>query len=164
VGIKIQSSSGLAAPGKRGYGRLVHKLRRYPRQAMTAVAFGIYEAMQVVMTDAKWRAPKDTHAMELSGYVAKPSMTAKSVSVESGFGGDSENYVVRVHETPGFAKTGETFFFRNALDAGEGLIRDTVQKWVSHFLKTGRLLPFPRKLVPEHPLEARVPAGIKKAP
>jgi hypothetical protein len=152
--IKITNqSSGLSYKGSKAFGQLYYKLKEYPRKAKVAVAFGQYEAMQTVMLDAKDRAPKDTHAMEMSGYVAKPKVTTHTASVESGFGGKSERYVVGIHE--GFFKvvTGEHFFFRNALDAGRDLIRKTVARWVQHYLRYGKLKALPAKQVPESPWE-----------
>lgn len=145
--------------GKQGWGRLQAELRRYPKQAGIAVAFGSYDAMQPVMLDAKARAPVDTHAMELSGYVAKPQMfSGGGARVEAGFGGDSEQYVVRQHEDTSLDphRVGESKFFQKALDAGESEMRATITRWVRHYVETGKLLPFPDKRVPESPLEERV--------
>lgn len=145
--------------GEKGWGRLNTALRRLPKEAPLAVAFGSYDAMQPVMLDAKDRAPKDTTAMARSGYVAKPEMTSRgSTRVESGFGGDSEQYVVRQHEDQGLnhPRGGEAKFFTNALDAGQSQIVATIKRWVNHYLKTGQLLPFPQKQVPESPWEDRV--------
>lgn len=145
--------------GHKGWGRLMADLRRYPKQVGIAVAFGSYDAMQPVMLDAKARAPKDTRAMALSGYVAKPQMfSGGGTRVESGFGGDSEQYVVRQHEDTrlNHPNGGEAKFFQNALDAGTSQIKATIDKWVRHLLVTGELLPFPEKRVPESPWEERV--------
>jgi hypothetical protein len=145
--------------GEKGWGRLQVDLRRYPKQAGIAVAFASYEAMQPVMEDAKNRAPKDTTAMAKSGYVAKPQMfSGGGTRVEGGFGGDSEQYVVRQHEDTALnhPNGGEAKFLQNALDAGEAGIRATIAKWLKVFLTTGKLLPFPQKRVPESPWEDRV--------
>jgi hypothetical protein len=152
--IKVKSARhGLVAPGKSGYGRLVQDLRRVGDFTRAATAAGMYAAMQPVMLDAKARAPKDTLALSASGYVTEPRTGSQRITVESGFGGDSEPYLVRVHEDPGFAKTGETYFFRNALDAGHQLIRDTIVSFVRRFLKTGTVPPSAAKEVPTSPDE-----------
>lgn len=145
--------------GEKGWGRLLVDLRRYPKQAGIAVAFGAYEAMQPVMEDAKRRAPEDTTAMMKSGYVAKPQMfSGGGVRVEAGFGGDSEQYVVRQHEDTSLrhAPGKEAKFLQKAVDAGGAGIKATIAKWVRVLLETGRLLPFPEKRVPESPWEDRV--------
>lgn len=145
--------------GEKGWGRIQADLRRYPKQAGIAVAFGAYDALQPVMLDAKRRAPVDTHAMELSGYVAKPQMfSGGGVRVEAGFGGDSEQYVVRQHEdeTLQHAPGKEAKFLQKALDAGESQIKATIEHWIAEFMRTGKLLPFPQKQVPESPWEERV--------
>lgn len=145
--------------GSKGWGRLQAELRRYPKQAGIAVVYGAYEGMQPVMEDAKMRAPKDTTAMALSGYVAKPQMfSSGGTRVEAGFGGDSEQYVIRQHEDErlNHPNGGEAKFLQKALDAGEGEIRATIARWLKVFMATGKLLPFPQKRVPESPWEERV--------
>lgn len=145
--------------GQKGWGRLQADLRKRPKEAGIAVAFGAYERLQDVMLEAKARAPKDTHAMELSGYVAKPQMfSGGTTRVESGFGGDSEQYVVRQHEDESLRHPngGEAKFFQKALDHWESELRGNIARWVRVYLETGRLLPFPQKRVPEGPWEERV--------
>lgn len=142
--------------GERGFGRLKATLKQVPQKALIAAAFGSYEAMQEVMKDARRRAPVDTGRMRASGYVSAPEVRGGSSRVDAGFGGPSEKYVLRVHNDPKHAKTGEPFFFQNALDAGEGLIREVVRKWVRSFLRSGRLLPHPQKEVPQSPWEQNV--------
>jgi hypothetical protein len=154
MAIKVKSERrGLVAPGKKGYGRLVQDLRRVGDFTRDATAAGMYSAMQPVMLDAKRRAPKDTLALSASGYVTEPRMGSQRITVESGFGGDSEQYLVRVHEDPDHAVTGEPFFFRNALDAGHELIRDTIAAFVRRFLKTGTVPAAAAKEVPTSPDE-----------
>jgi hypothetical protein len=150
MGLKVKSLQ----PGQGGgFGELYLKLKQFPEKAKVAVAFGMYEAMQDVMLDAKRRAPKDTRAMEYSGYVSKPKVTQHTASVESGFGGKSERYVLRVHNDPNHAVTGEPFFFQNAVDAGEKLIKQVITTWVRYFIRHKRLKPLPQKQVPESPWE-----------
>lgn len=167
MGVKVKSGRGehgpLSAPGKDGYGRLIHTLRRTAGFTRDAMAAGMYAGMQPVMLDAKERCPKDTLALSASGYVEKPTRGTQQILVESGFGGDAEGYALKVHETPGLAKTGEPFFFRNAIDAGHEIIRDTITAFVRRFLKSGKVPELPAKQVPEHPLEdqSRQPSRFK---
>lgn len=167
MGVKVKSGRGehgsLSAPGKDGYGRLVHTLRRTYGFTKDAMAAGMYSAMQPVMLDAKERAPKDTLALAASGYVEKPTQSTQQVLVESGFGGDAENYALKVHEQPELTTTGEPFFFRNAIDAASGNIRDTIAAFVRRFLKSGKVPAMAAKQVPESPLEdqTRRPSRFK---
>lgn len=138
-----------------GFKELIHKLKRIELETPVATAFGMYEGMQDIMEDAKLRAPKDTTAMARSGYVTPPDIRVGSdVNVQSGFGGLSEEYVVRVHEdlNMNHPRGGEAKFFSNAIDAGRGRLLDTIQRHVSRYLKTGRNMPVPKR-VPASPTE-----------
>ncbi len=132
-----------------GYKQLFDKLRRLSFEAPVATAFGAYEGMQNMMVEAKENAPKDTHAMANSGYVAPPEVRAGAdVIVDAGFGGRSEEYVVRVHE----AHPTQPFFFVRALDAHHKKIQEAIARHVTAYLQTGKTSPVP-KIVPAHPME-----------
>jgi hypothetical protein len=141
-----------------GFQELYKQLRRINEDAPVAAAFGLYEGMQEVMVDAKARAPKDTEAMARSGYVTAPENRAGvEVVIESGFGGDSAEYVVRQHEDLGLnhPNGGEARWFSNALTAGRDLISKAIAKHVNAYLRSGRTTPVP-KIVPASPWEDRV--------
>lgn len=138
-----------------GHKELLQTLRRLEFDAPVAVAFGMYEGMQEVMKDAKARAPKDTEAMAKSGYVTPPEVRAGSdIRVESGFGGMSEDYVVRQHEdmTLNHPNGGEAKFFERAIDAGRGNLMAAIRKHTIVFFKTGKTMPV-KKEVPAGPWE-----------
>lgn len=138
-----------------GHKELIHKMRRISFDAPVATAFGLYEGMQEVMLDAKARAPKDTTAMALSGYVEPPAVRAGAeVTMNAGFGGLSEEYVVRVHEDMSLnhPNGGEAKFFERALDAGCGNLTAAVKKHLIMFFRTGRTHPVQKK-VPASPYE-----------
>ena len=140
-----------------GFKELLHKMKRVSYDAPVATAFGAYEGLQEIIKDAKERAPKDTKMMAMSGYVTPPSVRdGAAVSMEAGFGGGSEDYVVRVHEdlTMPHPNGGEAKFFSNAMDAGRGNLLDTIKKHVTAYLKTGRTTPA-KKVVPASPYEDR---------
>ena len=138
-----------------GFKELMLKLNRVALDAPVATAFGAYEGMQEIMLEARQQAPKDTEAMAKSGYVAPPEVRqSSSVHIEAGFGGESEEYVVRVHEdlTMNHPNGGNAKFFSNAVDAGRGQLVSTIGRHVKHFLATGRTTPVPKK-VPAGPYE-----------
>lgn len=132
-----------------GHKELIYKLKQLSFEAPVATGFGMYEGMQNIMVAAKAAAPKDTHAMAKSGYVAPPEVrSGAEVLVDSGFGGLSENYVIRVHQT----HATRSHFFTNAIDAGRNMLVATIQKHVDRYLKTGKTTPV-AKIVPAHPRE-----------
>ncbi len=67
-------------------------------KAKTAVGAGLYIQANEIMTESKTLVPRDTGALVGSGYVAKPEVTQKGVSVELGYGGAAKDYAVEVHE------------------------------------------------------------------
>lgn len=141
-----------------GFKELYLKMQQLAAKAPVATAFGMYDAMQEVMLDAKSRAPVDTGAMRDSGYVTPPTVSSqKEVSIEAGFGGPSEEYVVRQHEDTSLnhPNGGEAKFFENALDAGRGLIMATIAEHVNLYLRSGRTYPVDKR-VPTSPWEALV--------
>lgn len=138
-----------------GIGEVLAKLKLTQKEAPVAAAFGEYEGAQVVMKDAKQRAPHDTHQMEKSGYVTAPDIkSGGKIQVEMGFGGPSEDYVVRQHEDTSLSHPhGEAKFLSNAMDAHGDTIKEAVARHVAAYLKTGRTTPV-SKDVPQSPWES----------
>ena len=141
-----------------GFKELYLKMQKLAEKAPVATAFGMYDAMQEVMLDAKARTPVDTGAMRDSGYVTAPEVNSnRQVSIEAGFGGPSQEYVVRQHEDTSLnhPNGGEAKFFENALDANHGLIMATIKEHVNAYLQSGRTFPVSKR-VPSSPWEAIV--------
>lgn len=146
----------------RGMDKLVADLRKFPSEAKRASAAGQYAAGQEIMLDAKRRAPGEDGDLEDSGYVTKPVHNGSSINVEMGFGGKSEDYVVRQHEDltlnhPALdgdsCKAGEAKFFSNAIAAKSALAKRIIADFVSGFIATRRIPTMPAKLVPTSPTE-----------
>lgn len=144
----------------KGMDALRHKLQNYHREAAEAAARGQYAAAQEIMLDAKRRAPEESGDMALSGYAAAPNQNSRGQSVEMGFGGKSEAYVVRQHEDTSLhhpaldgdsTKAGEHHFFSNAIRAKSASAKEIVASFVKQFLMTGKLPPKAKRLVPTSP-------------
>jgi hypothetical protein len=110
-----------------------------------AMAAGMFQAAQLIMRDAKRRAPKETGTMADSGYVAAPEIRGNRVHIDMGFGGPNippgghapvAAYVARQHYDTGLKhNNGEAMFFQNAQDAGAELYRREVTKAVYDFMR-----------------------------
>ena len=137
-----------------GVDKLIERFSLMIKKAPVAAAFGEYEGMQEIMIVAKERAPKDTWTMANSGYVSPPDVRGGESIIEAGFGGGSEEYVVRQHEDSelNHPNGGEAFFFQSALDDGEAALMETIARHVEEALSTGATHP-PAKKVPADPLE-----------
>lgn len=139
----------------KGLEELRTNMARISVQAPVAVANGQYEGLQNIMVDAKERAPRLTDTMANSGYVTEPEVKGgAAVSCEAGFGGGSEDYVLRQHEDTSLnhPRGGEAHFFSNALDAGQDALFAAIVKHVEIFLETKRTVK-PQKIVPNTPYE-----------
>lgn len=139
----------------RGGNEILAKFQRIVDEAPVATAFGAYDGMQDMMVTAKDNAPKDTGALAGSGYVTAPEVKSNGlVTAEAGFGGPSQDYVVRQHEdmTLQHPNGGEAQFLTRALDEHRSAMTDAVAKAVSAFLKTGRVQPVSKR-VPTTPNE-----------
>lgn len=131
-----------------GVNNLTRKLQALAKGAPVAAAYGQYEALQTIIIDAKNRAPVDTGALRDSGYVAAPDVRGGQSRVEAGFGGYASPYAARQHATHATAN----HFLSNAMDAGLKLLRDTVARYISNFMRSGRLR-MPTKKVASSPTE-----------
>lgn len=130
----------------KGAKKLQYQLKRFPKDAKLAVAFGSFDAALKIMTLAKLRAPVNQRDPELagrlrnSGYVEDPMMMgAGRVSVEMGFGGPSKDYMVRQHET----HRTQAFFFSSAVDDVD--TKRIVAEYVNHFISTGKVPSKPNR-------------------
>jgi hypothetical protein len=142
-----------------GIGELRAKLRRLPVTAQFAVAQGGYAAMQVIMEEARALCPVEEGWMRASGFVARPSMTTRgTVTVNSGFGGASEEYVVRQHEDTSLSHPngGQAKWFEAAIDIKWNEARRVLEAYTRTAVE-GHGTPTPAKRVPEAPDEEMGP-------
>ena len=81
-------------------------------------AQGLFEAGNMIMTDAKRRVPVDLGALKGSGYVTAPTATPGGTHVEVGFGGPAAGYAIYVHEDLSARHpVGEAKYLENAVEA-----------------------------------------------
>lgn len=100
--------AGIEIEGTRALEAVLQKLGN---EAVPALAEGLYQEAEAMMTDAKVLTPVDTGNLRASGHVALPEIQGTAVSVALGFGGpagsgnhggqsnaESVGYAVYVHE------------------------------------------------------------------
>jgi hypothetical protein len=95
-----------------------------------ATAAAMYVAGNVVMTEAKQRAPIDLGILRASGYVTLPKAGSSPV-VEVGFGGAAEQYALIQHERTEFRhEVGEAKYLENAINATDikGIIEEEIAR------------------------------------
>ncbi len=81
-----------------GLGELKAVLQRWPAQGGMAIAQGLYEQAETIMTKAKALTPVDTGNLRASGHVLPPHLEGSQLVVTLGFGGPAASYAVWVHE------------------------------------------------------------------
>lgn len=76
-----------------------NRIDEFKRTIREAVATGLYQFGNMVMEISKReRVPVDTGALMNSGYVALPEDNGTEISVTMGYGGQSVDYALVVHE------------------------------------------------------------------
>jgi len=109
----------------RGVKEARKKTREELALAQHATAAALYVAGNVVMTNAKQRAPLDTGVLRASGFVTQP-IPGKNPRVEVGFGGAAEAYAIVQHERTEFRhEVGEAKFLEKAFNEVDvtGIVR-----------------------------------------
>lgn len=92
-------------------------LKKAREEMKTAVARALYVAGNVVMTDAKQRAPVDFGTLRASGYVTLPDPNSAKPKVEVGFGGAAADYALVQHERTEYRhEVGEAKYLAKAID------------------------------------------------
>ncbi len=116
--------------------------------------WGIYAAMTDIVALGARNAPQLSGALEASGYVTVPRGGLGDPSVEGGFGGPADPYVIRVNR--------RTHFFTRALD-GSGGVLEVARRAVVDFAENSRT---PRRERPDtpHNATARAAAAAKGGP
>jgi hypothetical protein len=137
-----------------GLKKLQHILTRFPKEARQATAFGMYDAAQRIMALASARAPigptpdpkgRDGHpgALRAGAYADSPTLTAHGVTVDMGFAGLPEPYMVRQHEE----HRSHAKFFSSAVDDLRSETQRTIASYVNAYIKTGVIPQVPKQLV-----------------
>ena len=138
----------------KGLGEITQALRRTSAGLPDAVGAGEEAAGQIIMVDAKRRAPFEDGELESSGYCtrAEVSGTGKTVVVEMGFGGPiSSAYALRQHENHYNHPTkGERYYFVNAINAKRREAQQAIRAAMLFYLKHKRPMPVSR-VVPTSP-------------
>jgi len=96
--------------------QMVAKLKGTRDRIQQAVAAGVYQAANAVMTNAKQRAPLDTGVLRASGYVTLPQVGPRP-RCEVGFGGAASAYALIQHErTEYHHEVGEAKYLEKAFN------------------------------------------------
>lgn len=142
----------------KGAGELLATFKAMRQKAPVAVAFANYGAAQIAMLEARNRAPVLEGWLRAGGYVEKPRATQGGTSsVEMGFGGAAEEYLVRQHET----HASKAHFFSGALQDKQGEMNAFIHRYMQDFL-LARQAALPAKRVPESPDEEKGPIKTSK--
>lgn len=84
-----------------GLTALMQRLQALAANAPLAVAEGLAEQAEAVMTESKANyVPVDTGTLRASGYVEPPVILGQDVRVTLGYGGAAQAYALSVHENP----------------------------------------------------------------
>lgn len=136
-----------------GLKEITQALRRFPKKAAEASAQGQLQAYIDVMRLAKSRAPVDKDWVRTSGYVEDPEFKAGTVVVGAGFGGKSEDYVVRQHEdlSLNHPNGGQARFFASAIEDRVGQTKATIARFIKQFIDSGVVPQAERGEIPKTP-------------
>lgn len=94
------------------------RLQELRRAMMAKGAQGLFEAGNMIVTEAKRRVPVDLGALKGSGYVTAPTATPGGTNVEVGFGGPAAGYAIYVHEDlSAHHPVGEAKYLERAVEA-----------------------------------------------
>lgn len=145
-----------------GVRRLLTRLKRFPKETLQASAAGQEAAAQDTMVLAKEYAPLGRpddprpghpHALEEGAYVREAVVSGSgAVTVEMGFEGLPEPYMVKQHENVDYKhpRKGRVFFLKDAVDETLKQTRNTIALFVNHFIKTGRIRRSGKRRIPTH--------------
>ena len=150
--VKISSS---------GLKKLQTFLKKFPKGAQHATAFGMYDAAQHIMALARERAPigpspdprgRPSHPGALRGgaYADTPTINARGITLDMGFAGLPEAYMVKQHEDMSYnhPQGGQAKFFSSAVDDRKAETKRIIASYVNAFIKTGIVPQVSDQLVP----------------
>jgi hypothetical protein len=109
-----------------GMDELRRKLAAAGPLALQALAAGMVEEQEQVITAAKQRTPVDTGTLKGSGTVLPPKFSGSRAEVVAGFGGAAQDYAIVVHEDLSASHpVGEAKFLeRSFLERANGMGRN----------------------------------------
>lgn len=122
-----------------------HALKKHLEAAIKSAEAALYQGGNIIMTEAKERAPVDLGTLRNSGYVTLPETRGGNTFVEVGFGGAAKAYAVRQHEDTSYSHTdpktgnsvGEAKYLENAINATEKQVQERIRKIAQRGLDTG---------------------------
>lgn len=102
----------------KGLSKVLANIKKASRRVDAAALSAVYVAGNVIMTEAKRRAPLDRGDLRGSGYVTLPQKLGDKVRSEVGFGGPAAAYAVIQHERTEFRHDiGEAKYLERAIAA-----------------------------------------------
>lgn len=149
------------------------ELRKRLEAVVKAAEAALYQGANIIMTEAKGRAPLDIGTLRNSGYVTLPRRQGDEVMVEAGFGGAAKAYAVAIHE--GFYKRsdgrivylepidiGEKKYLENAINAKESEVKERIKRIAGKALENGIVQGTGPSVYPEQPSEEKLPGKSTK--
>lgn len=125
-------------PAAKGAGSLSKAISQTTERARVAGEAGIYLLGEVMIGEARIRAPLDRGALQNSGYVTLPQREGGESLVEMGFGGPADPYAVRQHENQTYKhpEKGEAKFLERAIAMHSGNAK-AVADWAAAAFERG---------------------------
>ena len=121
---------------------LAQGLEMARKRVPVAAGAAAYAIGNEVMTVSKGQTPVDTGAMRGSGYVTEPDVTGAKVTVEAGYGGPSDHYVVEQHENLSIQhRNGGAKFLEKAFDSESARAPAVAAQVAREVLERGGGLP-----------------------
>lgn len=131
-------SKGGKAGDDGGAGRVAAELAGRLEAIRKAAAAAVYMGGQVIITEAKKRAPLDVGDLRGSGYVSTPRWDSDGVMVECGFGGSASAYALDQHENLTYRHdVGEAKYLERAVTAQAPAVERILAEYPEKALQTG---------------------------
>ena len=124
--------------GDGGAARVAAELKGRLEAVQKAAAAAVYMGGQVIITEAKKRAPKDVGDLRGSGYVSTPRWDSDGVMVECGFGGSASAYALEQHENLTYRHdVGQAKYLERAVTAQAPGVERILHQYPEKALETG---------------------------
>jgi len=95
-------------------------MERLAKESPKAMARSLKKFAEIEMTEMKRRIPVDTGTARDSGFVDNPEWKANVLTIEMGFGGAAEDYIIPLHENLDvYHPNGEAKFVESVLTESE---------------------------------------------
>lgn len=100
---------------------------RLAKKSPKAMERALKKFGEIEMTEMKRRIPVDTGTARDSGFVGKPEWQANTVTIELGFGGAAEDYIIPLHENIDvYHPNGEAKWMEKVLSESEPFFAERV--------------------------------------